>query len=295
MSQPVTLQLDLNVDTVTSLMHTAELDAKRYGLMLVKDYKANLGPFTVDLSGTGSLREDTGSFVLSSPNHFGIHDCVLDFTLSTDFAFDINPFLPSGFPHIPTLNVPVSYSDAVTLSGDFALNVQSDASSWTVKLIIIDALNVPIQAAGVFLDHLRQEVTSAVHATLGFFSSIPGIGTIIDDVINAVLGLIHVDKVQDALTNFFGEMINGFPLRQIPRTYTLSKVMTETVNVPGLLSATIPVDLEVDVEIVALSSSVSADNHILTLAGAATVNLKSQSLSLTLSVTGAEEVSAVVP
>jgi hypothetical protein len=256
----ITIHAELDKLAVTAMMHAAEVEAGLLQIPQPQKGTSGLGPFSVNWDVEGSLKKDSGDFVLKSPNIFGLKDVGLNYTLSAGFTVDLSQFIPL----LPKLPVSFSYSDTIPISGDFSLNPQqsSDGKQWTIRLIVVDALSIPVQATGKFIDTLTDALTAGLKA-------LPGIGDALNFLLGKILDLIGADAALNFLAQILSDLVSGFPLITL---------QNPTVLRPDL-PAKYKVSAEVDLQIKDLSSLVTADTEVLILTGVGVLELKAQDVN----------------
>lgn len=148
----------------------------------------------------------------------------------------------------------------------------------------MEALQIPTATAEAFL----QALEAALHSGL---SSVPGIGSFLQGIVNIILDKIGVSGALDALRKLVTEIVDGFPLYTLDRKHAIVHHMDIAVP-PNVVASVqkIPVNVEFDVEILHLSATVSADSQFLALSGAVSATINSSTLGLSLQVSGAEQV-----
>ena len=125
----------------------------------------SLGPFSANYM--ASVNFTGGSVTLSPPNVVHIHNIHLNYSLSFSFSLHLNDFLPHfclpqvciRIPFIgrvctpkicvswPTVTVPVSFSDAVVFSSDFAIIPHLQGPNWLVDIRILGFPNINLGPA----------------------------------------------------------------------------------------------------------------------------------------------------
>ena len=255
-----TIHAELDKLAVTAILHAAEVEADLLKIPPPQKGTSGLGPFSINWDVEGSLKKDSGDFVLKSPNIFGLKDVELNYTLSAGFAVDLGQIIP-GLPKLP---VSFSYSDTVPISGDFSLNPQqsSDGKQWTIKLIVVDALSIPVQATGTFIDTLTDALTGALKA-------VPGIGNALNFVLGKILDAIGADAVLKFLEQILSDLVTGFPLITLQTPMVLRPDLPEKYKVSA----------EIDLQIKELSTFVTADTEVLILTGVGVIDLKAQDIN----------------
>lgn len=255
----ITLHAELDKLAVTAILHAAEVEADLLQIPPRQNGTSSLGPFSINWDVEGSLKKDSGDFVLKVPNLFGIKDVVLNYSLSAGFTVDLGQIVP-GLPELP---VSFTYSDSVPISGDFSLHPQqsNNGKLWLIKLIVVDALSIPVQATGIFIETL----TNALNAAL---KAVPGIGDLLDFVLKKILEAFGADPVLNFLEQILSDLVNGFPLVSLPT--------------PMAFHPDLPADskmsAEIDLQIKDLSTVVTADNEVLILTGVGVIDFKAQDM-----------------
>ena len=115
----------------TTLLHDAEATLGT----LSKSGGGSLGPFVANYSASVSF--SGGNVDLIPPNIIQLADCNVNYSLNFSFGIDLNDFLPSFcLPQIcifgwctpkiciswPTVTIPISFSDTLTITGDFTVS-----------------------------------------------------------------------------------------------------------------------------------------------------------------------------
>src|SRR5580698_367768 len=114
----------------TTLLHDAEVTLGT----LSKTGGGSLGPFVANYNASVSF--SGGDVDLIPPNVIQLTDCNVNYSLSLSFGLDLSDFLPTFcLPQIcifgwctpkictswPTIAIPISFSDSLTITGDFTV------------------------------------------------------------------------------------------------------------------------------------------------------------------------------
>jgi hypothetical protein len=202
---------------LTQLLHDAEL---AFGTHSTSG-SSSFGPFTVTYGASANF--SGGAVTLSPPNVVHVNNLSLSYTLNFTFSIDLNNFLPHfclpqvciKIPFIgkvctpkicvswPTISVPVSYSDAVTFSSDFAIVVHSVGAQWWIDITILGFPNINLSVtAGAIL--------SALGLVLGaVLLAIPFIGPFLAGVVALLLSTIGIAGVTGLLGPIVSIFVSG--------------------------------------------------------------------------------------
>jgi hypothetical protein len=236
----------------TTLLHDAETTLGT----LNKSGGGSLGPFFADYSASVSF--SGGTVDLIPPNIIQLTDCNVNYSLSLSFGLDLNSILPSFcLPQIcifgwctpkiciswPTVSIPVSFSDSLTITGDFTVAAVLSGPDWLVNVTI---QSVPLLQFGAGTAALLAAIGLAVTAAVSW---IPLIGPFLALLADAVLAAIGIAGV----TGLLGAIITPFISGLTFTVYRQPKVFP-------VLPASGPNDPEVDILITALGADVQASD-----------------------------------
>lgn len=237
---------------VTTLLHDAETTLGT----LSKSGGGSLGPFFADYNASVSL---TGGTVnLSPPDVIEIADCHVNYALHLAFGLDLDDFLPHFcLPRIcvfgwctpkiciswPTISIPVSFSDSLTITGDFTVAATLSGANWLVDVTI---QSVPLLEFGSGTALLLAAIAAAIDVAVAW---VPFVGPFIALLADAVIAAIGIA----GLTGLLGQIITPFLSGLTFNIYKQPKLFP-------VLHASGPYDPEVDVTIVALGAQVQASD-----------------------------------
>ena len=129
----------------TKLLHDAETTLGT----LSKSGGGSLGPFFANYGASVSF--SGGTVNLLPPNVIEIANMNVNYSLNLTFGLDLNNFLPHFcLPQIcffgwctpkiclswPTVSIPVSFSDSLTITGDFTVVAALLGANWQVNVVI---------------------------------------------------------------------------------------------------------------------------------------------------------------
>lgn len=216
----------------------------------------SLGPFTASWSASASFIG--GSVHLRAPNTIELAGVKLNYNLSFSFSIDLNDFLPHFcLPRVcvfgictpriciswPTINIPISYSDSLTFTADFALNPHLVGAVWLVDLVIVGvpAINLSPAAAAIL---------TALGLALGaILLPIPFIGPFLAALVSTLLAAIGIAGITGLLGPIVTLFVSGL-------TFTIYK---QPAHFP-VLPAADPIDPEIDITIASLNAAVQASD-----------------------------------
>jgi hypothetical protein len=273
MSDQFRLQTFLDPQTLTQMLHAAEIEAKQLGLPPAQTGTKELGPFAVSWELTGELRKRSGAFFLKPPDAFGLQDVLLDYTFKGNFSVDLNAFKPAlvSLPDLPTLPITLNLKNTLPLSGAIALHPHqnTEKNEWLIDVQVVDPFNLPMEEAASFVE----QVGKTLHAEL---QNIPAVGTLIEDLEKAILSVIETEQVQKFLQPLLHPFVSGFTLYRLPRCTSLALQ----------LPSPFQVNVHVNAEILELSVVPRFDCNALAFTCAGTVLIKLAEAGLSLLLAG---------
>lgn len=234
----------------TTLLNDAETTLG----VIAKSGGGSLGPFFANYNASVSF--SGGSVNLTPPNIIELAGCNLNYSLNLTFGLDLNNFLPQiCLPPIcfffictppiciswPTVSVPLSFSDTITITADFTLNPHLSGPNWFVDVVI---QSVPQLQFGAGTAALLTAIGVAVTLAVGW---VPFIGPFIALLVNLALAAIGIAGVTGLLGAIITPFVSGL-------TFTIYK---QPKLFPVLPAAGL-IDPEVDVTITALGAVVQA-------------------------------------
>lgn len=195
----------------------------------------SLGPFVASWGASASF--SGGSIDLIPSDTIRIDTMQMDFSLNFSFGIDLGDFLPEFcLPQIcipipfdgslctpkicvewPTISVPVSYSDSITFTADFELDIFLNSGNWNVDIVIQD---VP------FLQ--LSPIAAAILTTLGLvlgavLAPIPFIGPFLAVLVPVLLATIGVAGMLGWLGAILTPFVSGlrFNLYKQPQLFNV--------------------------------------------------------------------------
>ncbi len=237
---------------VTTLLHDAESTLGT----LSKSGGGSLGPFFAHYNASVSL--SGGNVNLLPPDVIQLADCYVNYALHLSFGLDLDSFLPHFcLPRIcvfgwctpriciswPTLSIPVSFSDSLTITGDFTVAAILSGPDWLVNVTI---QSVPLLQFGTGTALLLAAIAAAVTVAVAW---VPLIGPFIALLADAVIAAIGIAGIAGLLGQIITPFISGltFSVYKQPKLFPV-------------LHAGGPFDPEVDVTILALGAQVQASD-----------------------------------
>jgi hypothetical protein len=244
----------------TELVHDAET-----ALGILSDAgSGGLGPFTA--SWNVSIFFSDGSVDLISPDVIRIADCEMHYNLDFDFPIDLNDFLPAFcLPRVcipnpfdggelctpeicidwPTIGpVPINYSDVLTFTADFGLDVHLDGADWLVDIVIVDIPSLEIGAAAA-------AILASIGVAVGpFLLAVPFIGPFLALASAAILAAIGIAGVTGLLGPILTPFVSGL-------TFTVY----EQPQLFEVLPAALPLDPAVNINLDAITAAVVASDE----------------------------------
>ncbi len=236
----------------TTLLHDAEATLGT----LSKSGGGSLGPFVANYSASVSF--SGGTVDLIPPNIIQLADCNVNYSLNFSFGIDLNDFLPNFcLPQIcifgwctpkiciswPTVTIPISFGDTLTITGDFTVSAAQVGPNWIVSITI---QSVPLLQFGAGTAALLAAIAAAVTAAVIW---IPFIGPFLAGLADLVIAAIGIAGLTGLLGDIITPFISGL-------TFTLPPLPAKMLVLP----AGGPTDPEVDVTITALGAAVQASD-----------------------------------
>lgn len=234
----------------TTLLHDAEITLGT----LSKSGGGSFGPFVSNYSANVSF--SGGAVDLIPPNVIQLSNCNVNYSLNLSFGLDLNDFLPNFcLPQVcifgwctpkicvswPTVTIPISFGDSLTITGDFTVAAMLSGPNWLVNVTI---QGVPLLQFGAGTAALLLAIGAAVTAAVGW---VPFIGPFLALLADAVIAAIGIAGV----TGLLGDIITPFISGLTFTVYSQPKLFP-------VLPASGPNDPEVDVTITALGAAVQA-------------------------------------
>jgi hypothetical protein len=171
----------------------------------------SLGPFTASWGASASF--SGGNVDLIPPDIIRIATMQMNYQLSFSFQVNLNDFLPTFcLPRVciripfngrictpriciswPTVSIPLTYSDALTFSGDFKLSVYQSGPDWKVDVVIVGVPFLQISPAAAAILAALSLAVAAVLAPIPFIGPFLAVAALV--IINTigiagVLGLL---------------------------------------------------------------------------------------------------------
>jgi hypothetical protein len=236
----------------TTLLHDAEVTLGT----LTKSGGSSLGPFFANYSASVSF--SGGNVDLIPPNIIQLTNCNVNYALNLSFGLDLNQFLPNFcLPQIcvfgwctpkictnwPTVPIPISFSDSLTITGDFTVAAVLSGSNWLVNVTI---QGVPLLQFGAGTAALLAAIALAVTAAVGWVPLIGPFLALLADLVLAAIGIAGI-------TGLLGDIITPFISGLTFTVYKQPKLFP-------VLPASGPIDPKVDVTIAALGAAVQASD-----------------------------------
>jgi hypothetical protein len=236
----------------TDLLHDAEATLGTHA----KSGSSSLGPFVASYGASVSF---TGGTVnLLPPNIIQIADISVNYSLSASFGLDLGSFLPNFcLPRIcifgwctpkiciswPTIPIPISFSDSLTVTGDFTVAAVLNPPDWLVNVTIVSA---PMLQFGAGTEALLAAIDAAINVAVDW---VPFIGPFLGLLTDAVLAAIGIAGISGLLGDIITPFISGL-------TFTVYKQP----KLFPVLPSSGPLDPEVDITITALAADVQASD-----------------------------------
>lgn len=239
----------------TDLIHSAEATLGTRSI----SGSSSLGPFTASYGASATF--SGGTVTLATPDVVRISNCVLNYSLSFDFAVDLNKILPKiclpqvciSIPFVgdvctpaiclswPVINIPVNYSDSLTFTADFKIVAHLSGGNWLIDVVVvgIPSLSLSATASGLLV-----ALGLAISAAL---LPIPLIGPFLAAAVAAIAALIGIAGV----TGWLGPILTPFVSGLSFNVYKQPQSLT-------IVPAGGPIDPPVKVTINALTAAVQA-------------------------------------
>jgi hypothetical protein len=202
----------------TKLIHDAE---GALGTLSAGPTSGSLGPFSATASATASLAD--GTIDLIPPNVIRIDDCELHYAVDLSLAVDLSSVLPDFcLPQVcvpipfdgelctpkicidwPTVSIPVSYSDLVTFSADFTLDVHLSGGVWFVDVVIVGVPFLQISAAAAAI------LLAVAAAATPILLAVPFIGPFLAIAVDAIIAAIGIAGVTGLLGPLLTPFVSG--------------------------------------------------------------------------------------
>ncbi|HYH78249.1 MAG TPA: hypothetical protein VEX86_00580 [Longimicrobium sp.] len=195
----------------------------------------SFGPFTASYGASATF--SGGSVKLFTPNVVQIANLTLNYTVSFNLSFDLSSIIPNFyFPGVkvkifkkwfviipaftidwPTVTIPVSYSDKVTFSANFALQTTFDGTSWHVKTVI---LGMPALQIGPAASAILVLIGAAAGPVL---LAVPFIGLAGVSVVGSITTALGISGVTNLLHLVLNPFLAGrtFELYNQPKHFQL--------------------------------------------------------------------------
>jgi hypothetical protein len=146
----------------------------------------NLGPFSATWGASASF--SGGTIDLIPNDTVRISTMQLNYNLNFSIKVDLNDFLPTFcLPRVclkipfdgkictpkiciswPTITIPLSYSDAVTFTADFRLDIYEDPPNWKVDIVVVGVPFLQISPAAAAILAALSLVVAALLAPIPF-------------------------------------------------------------------------------------------------------------------------------
>lgn len=236
----------------TQLVHDAEATLGVIG----KSGSGSLGPFTASWSASVSF--SNGTVDLNPPNIIRITDCQMHYSLAFSFSFDLSSILPDFcLPQIciptpwgdictpkicvnwPTITIPVSYSDTLAFTADFALNPHLSGPNWLIDIVILGIPFLQISPAAAAI------LAAIGLAAAAILAPIPFIGLFLAGAVLAITAAIGIAGITGLLGPILTLFVSGL-------TFTVYKQP----KVFPVLPVAGPVDPAVNINLDAITASV---------------------------------------
>jgi hypothetical protein len=241
----------------TTLLHDAESTL----IIPPASGGGNLGPFGATWSASASF--SGGDVGLIAPNIIRIGNCNFNYSLGLSFSIDLNSILPHFcLPQVcipipfdgeictpqicinwPTITIPITYSDTIVFTADFALNVHLSGGLWFVDVVIVDVPALDLSAAAVAILAAIATVATAI------LTPIPFIGPFLALAVDAILATIGIAGITGLLGSILTPFISGL-------TFTVYKQP----QLFQVLPASSAIDPAVDVNLDVITAAVVASD-----------------------------------
>jgi hypothetical protein len=202
----------------TTLVHDAEATL---GTITAGPTSGGFGPLTASASASASFAN--GTVDLIPPDVIRITDCELHYTVNLSLSVDLNDILPHFcLPQVcipipfdgeictpqvcldwPTITIPVSYSDVVTFTADFKLNVHLSGTEWFVDVVIVGVpfLQISPAAAAILL--------AIAAAATPILLVIPFIGPFLAIAVDAIIAAVGIAGITGLLGPLLSLFVSG--------------------------------------------------------------------------------------
>jgi hypothetical protein len=237
----------------TTLLHDAEITLGTPS----QSGSGSLGPFTAGYD--VSVNFSGGSVNLTPPNIIEIANLNINYSAGLNFSIDLNNFIPEiCIPSIcfiffctpsfciswPTIPLPsFNFSDTATITADFHLDAHLSGTTWLIDVVIN---GVPSLSFGPGTAAILVALEAAITAIV---SAVPFIGPLIAVAVDAIISAIAIG----GLTGFLGQMLTPFVSGLTFNIYKQPKLFP-------VISASGPLNPEVDITITALGADVQASD-----------------------------------
>lgn len=242
-----------------------------------KSDSGNWGPFTVGYSVSVGASGGTIELVDTPVEVIRLHDVLVSGSVGVSFDFDLGNILPQicippvkicvHIPFIgtvctpqfcipwPHVHVAPTLPFAANFSADFDVQVKNGGATWDIVLLVYPFSVVidPSPMADLLLNAIKQEVHNLL-------DPIPGIGSVIADLINTVIGALQ--SVLDAIFQAIDALIHEVILLLDVFSPTIPFKLISFNKVQVFLPAGGLGDNEVDVNLVSLSAHI-ADHELI--------------------------------
>lgn len=234
----------------TTLLHDAETTLGT----IAKTGGGSFGPFFANYGASVSFYG--GTVNLLPPDVIEVANLNVNYHVSLSFGLDLNDFLPHFcLPQIcffgwctpqiciswPTVTIPVSFSDSLTITGDFKVVASLVGADWQVNVVIV---GVPLLEFGAGTAALLAAIAVAVTAAVGW---VPLIGPFLAALADTVIAAIGIAGLTGLLGTILTPFVSGLSFTVYSQPKLFPVVPAGGVNDP-----------EVDVTITALGAVVQA-------------------------------------
>lgn len=184
----------------------------------------SLGPFTASWGASASF--SGGTIDLIPPDIIRIDTMQMNYNLNFTFEIDLSDFLPDVcLPQVcipipfdgklctpkvcidwPTIPIPFNYSDSLTFTADFKLNVFLDGTDWKVDIVIdgVPFLQISPAAAAILA-----ALSVAIAAALAL---VPFIGPFLAAAVIVIINTIGIAGVLGLLGAILTPFVSGLSL-----------------------------------------------------------------------------------
>lgn len=207
----------LDESGATKLVHDAQTALGTVG----DSDSGSLGPFTANWGASASF--SGGSIDLIPADTIRIDSMQMNYNLNFSFSVDLSDFLPDFcLPRVcipipfdgrlctpricvdwPTITIPFNYSDSLTFSADFKLDVYLDGTDWKVDIVVdgVPFLQISPTAAAILA-----ALSLAVAAAL---APIPFIGPFLAAAALVIINTIGIAGVLGLLGAILTPFVSG--------------------------------------------------------------------------------------